>query len=330
MSNNAADKPDILILSSSENYKYAEGIRSNLSRDYETTLWREGFFDQTNLSPLDTFLKKLLYFDAAIIVLGNDDVRLSSPESDERINIPRDNVIFELGATMARYGLSKTFMLVPQSIEVQLPSYFTGINPLTYEQRRDNNYTAATGEACSRIKHDLKKLGNLIFHSDLPGSGLANGYYSNFIQPAIISQDQNQAIDLHDGFPEWVLDDDFSLTILIPSKFMSRSEANEYCEAKLKAKNISMRLRNGRDISVYALPRKSAKQQLKAIDIPTTFLTSRKVIKQVDEYWGRGEDREFRERLEVRESINFARQLKRLIQDDDLVNESKVLIKTID
>src|SRR5690348_594413 len=91
---------------------------------FEVTVWNQGLF-RNGQSPLNSFLKKLLWFDAAIVVLGDDDFRVD-PTTNKTQPVPRDNVVFELGACMARFSKDRTFMVCPKSREVVLPTYFRG------------------------------------------------------------------------------------------------------------------------------------------------------------------------------------------------------------
>jgi hypothetical protein len=118
-------------------------------------------------------------FDAAIIVLGDDDFRLD-PGTSEKQPIPRDNVIFELGARMARVSKDRTFMVCPRSKAVVLPSYFTGI-PVEYydDARMDGEFVPAGGVAVNNIVTRLDSV-----DSTLPAAGLAFGYCDNFVKPA--------------------------------------------------------------------------------------------------------------------------------------------------
>ena len=59
---------------------------------------------------------------------------------------------------MARMGTQKTFLLTPEDPKVKLPTYFKGIEPLTYQKRADGNYVAGTGGACIKIRDRVHKL----------------------------------------------------------------------------------------------------------------------------------------------------------------------------
>ena len=318
------EKPDLLILSSSKSYPVAEGARDNLKEYFEVTLWREGFFSQVNEAPLNTFLKKLIYFDVAVLIMGPDDVRIDPENQQHRINVPRDNVIFELGAAMARFGTHKTFILVPEKPEVKLPSYFKGLSTLEYEERKDHNYQAATGAACVSIRNTVRQLAERIFHSDLPALGLTFGYFFNFVKPIYTSLLEPQGINTGDGSAKWKPADGFTLTVIMPNKFMTRVTADKFM-SKLGTENVHVLLKNGRDVSVYVLKRPHPGLPLHIVDIPTTLFTSLSVIRRVDAYWGAG-DSEFLSRLEMREIASFQRQFLKLIDEDEYVDPGDVFV----
>jgi hypothetical protein len=83
------------------------------------------------------------------------------------------------------------------------------------------------------------------------------------------------------------------------------------------AENVHVLLKDGRDVSVYVEPRKSPDGPLEIIDIPTTLLTSEKVIHKVDSFWGGG-DKAFKETLVRREIAAFGRRIRGLIEEEQL------------
>ena len=72
------DKLHILICSSRKTLPVAEGVKQNLERQFVADLWTEDFFNENNVTALNTFLKKLIRFDALVIVMGPDDVQLDA------------------------------------------------------------------------------------------------------------------------------------------------------------------------------------------------------------------------------------------------------------
>lgn len=317
-------RPHAIIFSSGKAHHIAEAVKENLEmRGFIADTWKENFFDENNVAALHTFLKKLLCFDFAVLVLSDDDIRLDTA-SDSPMPVPRDNVIFELGASMARMGTKKTFLLTPIEPVVTLPTYFRGIGPLTYELRTDSNHLAGTGTACNHIRDRLARLDEDVFHSDLPALGLSYGYFFNFIQPVVETLVEPQRIAFPRGNSDWLPKHGFTLTIVVPEKLMNRHSADDFLQQEIGAANVHVQLKNGRDISVYLLPRSRPDAPLHILDIPTTLLTSEEVIRRVDNFWG-SRDREFRERLTQRELVTFGRRIRGLIQEKQM-SERAVLV----
>lgn len=310
-------KPTIIIFSSKKSLPVAEGIRDNLQQVFETELWTEGLFDENNTIPLWAFLKKLMCYDCAAVVLGDDDVR-QKEGSGTKESVPRDNVIFELGAAMARMGPQKTFVFTPSDKNIVLPSYFRGV--LVKEYRQDPGargcYKASTGSACAEIKRAMTTLTEDAFHSDLPAQGLAIGYFNNFIERLYRELREDQVLQLPDN-KTWNPACGFTVTSFIPDNIITRESADRKLR-ELGATNVLVRLSRDRDMSVYAMPRASEDDPVHILDIPTTLLTSSKVIEKIDAFWGNFGDVLFQERLQQRELLSFTRKLRSMRQQQDL------------
>jgi hypothetical protein len=136
-----------------------------------------------------------------------------------------------------------------------------------------------------------------------------------------------RAVTLPSTDEPWVPDHGYTVTIVVPEKLMNRQNADEFLKSEMHAANVLVQLKDGRDVSVYVLPRKTASSPLHILDIPTTLLTSEKVIRRVDGFWGGG-DRDFRERLFRRELIAFGRRMRGLIVEEQL-SERRVLVVEI-
>ncbi len=321
------NKPHAIVFSSRTSYPIAEAVKENLElQGFTADTWKENFFDANNTAPLNTFLKKLLCFDFAVLVLGADDLRADA-ESGSTTPVPRDNVVFELGATMARMGTQKTFLLTPKEPRVTLPTYFRGLDPLTYELRDDENHVAGTGTACRHIRDRMNRLDEDAFHSDLPALGLAYGYFFNFVRPIHDTLREPQRVTLPASGAPWVPEHGYTLTVVIPDKLMNRQDADEFLKSEMHTANVHVQLKDGRDVSIYVLPRKTPESPLHILDIPTTLLTSEKVIRRVDSFWGGG-DRDFRDRLVQREVAAFARRIRGLIEEEHL-SERRVSVVEI-
>jgi len=325
------EKPTLVVFSSGKLVNIAEAIRDNLARDraegvtFEVTPWTEGFFRSNEIS-LNTFLKNLLRFDAAVVILGADDLRQSTKDGGATLHVPRDNVIFELGACMARLGTQKTFIVIPETPEIVLPSYFEGIYPLKYETRQDGNRDASVGQACRAIREQFAALDRNAYYSDLPAQGLAFGYFFNFVSPVykrLRTCENPLDVDGH-----WLPTCKFSVKVVIPREFLGRDKVDEACTDRGLVK-LDLKLMDGRNISVYRKRRSDPTQPLEIFDIPTTLLTSRRVIERVDAFWGTGE-RKFKEQLERREITNFCRAISDIIAEDRDVSATCVKVISMD
>ena len=315
------DKPEIAIFSSKTLIPIAEAIRDNLKHQFTVTPWTEGFF-RSNEIALNTFLKKLLCFDAAVVVLGADDLRESVSAGGAKEWVPRDNVIFELGACMSRLGTQKVFFVVPESPVVLLPSYFKGFGPLSYEQRADGNLPAAVGSACTAIKTQFAQLNQSAFYSDLPAQGLSFGYFYNFISPTY--RKLRSGAELTAG-ASWKEEAGFAIHIVMPGEtFMNRDQVDKNLRARNLVK-LELPLADGRNISVYHRPRAKADEPLHIYDIPTTLLTSERVIKKVVDFWGGGGEKPFRDSLVRREIASFSRALTDILSEEQLADRVKVI-----
>lgn len=149
-------KPSLFIGSSEEGIDLARSVRAALEADAEVTLWKDGFF-RPGSTYIDSLINSLPRFDFAILVLRPEDLVVSR---DAGTFGPRDNVIFELGLFMGRFGKERTFMLHQANTPIKLPSDLAGVAAATYQwPREDNDYRNAVGGACDSIRKIIGDLG---------------------------------------------------------------------------------------------------------------------------------------------------------------------------
>lgn len=341
-------KPKSVIFSSSEEYSIAEGVYNNLKDHHDVVLWRQ-FFGKNRTTPLWTFFKNLFQYDYAILILSPDSVVWDQVNEDVKGYVPKDNVIFELGATMARLGPQKTILISPDKpnlakpeLTVQLPSYFDDVEPLhfTYERRLKTPKTrkdkmATTKAASEQIIAILNRVSFDDFHSELPGQGLAFGYLQNFIKPVFdvpkapeakssgVSETSSQAVSevitLTAGLKK-------KLVIVIPEDIFDVKNAQTYFKNYPELQNATLHKEGrSRDIGVYIWPRKSDLDTLYIFDIPTTLHTARHFVWQVEQFWRdkdhvkvKRRDDKFIRQLIAREILNFSRILEHEVGKDKL------------
>src|SRR5204862_1639116 len=96
------------------------------------TVWSKGVFG-VGMGTLESLEKATKKNDFAILLLTPDDF---ANKRGERIIIPRDNVIFELGLFMGALGKDRTFIVHPADKNVQIPSDLAGITTATFSTNR--------------------------------------------------------------------------------------------------------------------------------------------------------------------------------------------------
>src|SRR5713226_7557884 len=104
-------KPSVFIGSSGKSKKVAKALRAGLEGIADVTLWWEhpGFRRLGKLF-LPILLEQPERFDFAVMVFGPDDRVVTDKGMFE---VPRDNVVFELGLFMGQLGMGRAFVVVP-------------------------------------------------------------------------------------------------------------------------------------------------------------------------------------------------------------------------
>lgn len=318
-------KPYIVIFSSSKFYPVATAIEQHLKDFYTVHPWKGEFFGENKTTPLWTFFKKLFYYDYAIIILTGDHIIKEKSGSDNERFVPKDNVIFELGATMARLGPQKTVILIPDEPKISLPGYFDDVQPYIFTyQKLGEEYTEAsaldaTREAAGKIKEILDQVTYDTFHSELPAQGLAHAYLSNFLKP-VLDHDLSQTLVLNNESHAWTPESGLTVTVIITDQIVGRRGADEFFAAQQGCYKTNLKLKDGRDPGIYALPRHSENDPLHVLDIPTTLLTAEKIIEKIELFWRQKDnqkvletDQGFVNELKQREIINFRRSLDHML-----------------
>lgn len=161
-------KPRIFIGSSVEGLKIAYAIQQNLRHNAETTVWDQGVFDLTATS-IESLIEVLDNSDFGIFVFSPDDVVKIRGIISQTV---RDNVLFELGLFIGRLGRKRTFIVMPEGIDIKLPTDLLGITPGKYEVgRSDNSDQAATGATSHQIRLSIEKLGSRNIERSEPVTG---------------------------------------------------------------------------------------------------------------------------------------------------------------
>jgi hypothetical protein len=128
----------------------ARAVQQVLDRDFETRVWDQEVFRFSEY-PLESLAAELDRADFGIFVLAPADV---SEVRGERYDVPRDNVVFELGLFIGRLGRHRSFIIIPRDARrLHLPSDIGTLTIGDYDAtRKDGNWVAALGGCCNQIR----------------------------------------------------------------------------------------------------------------------------------------------------------------------------------
>jgi CAP12/Pycsar effector protein, TIR domain/Thoeris protein ThsA, Macro domain len=150
-------KQRLFIGSSTQAKRVAEAVQAQLDGDeFEATVWDQGVF-KLSRDALDSLLNALDHSDAGIFILRADDLTIreaSAPGEDRRRATVRDNVVFELGMFIGRFGRDRAFMLTPERDAPELPSDLEGVTTAVYDGDAQN-LRSAVGRACTEVREAL-------------------------------------------------------------------------------------------------------------------------------------------------------------------------------
>ena len=126
------NRPTVFIGSSSERIQTAEALKAGLVPYAEATVWNEaGAFEQ-NDSIFGGLLRAADQFDFAVFVFDADDKALIR---QSRVQVVRDNVLFEFGLFTGRIGRGRTFRLSAKGApKTHIPVDLAGIVHLTFSK----------------------------------------------------------------------------------------------------------------------------------------------------------------------------------------------------
>ena len=148
-------KPSIFIGSTGERSDIADAMVQQLSPIAEVTHWQDAFPPGPTI--FDNLMSLKDAFDFAVFVLTADDF-INIRGSD--YNVPRDNVIFELGLFLGSIGAGRVFAVIDENVKTKLPSDLGGVVYLVYNgNRQDKKVSAALRPACISIREQVASRG---------------------------------------------------------------------------------------------------------------------------------------------------------------------------
>jgi hypothetical protein len=149
-------RPRVFIGSSTEGLEVARALQSALYYDSEPVIWSQGVFGLSG-GTLETLVAECDQFDFAVFVLSADDLIERREQSG---NVPRDNVLFELGLFMGRLGRDRTFFVHCRTDKLLIPTDLAGVTAASYLPPSEPRYIhAALSVATSPILSAVQTLG---------------------------------------------------------------------------------------------------------------------------------------------------------------------------
>src|SRR5262245_18161426 len=115
----------VFVASSSEQIGVAKAAAAALrSEQLEAKVWDEDTFDFSD-SYMESLERELDRADFAVVIFTADD---HANVRGKKVNLPRDNVIFELGLFTGRLGRKRCFFMIDGASETEVASDLSGVN----------------------------------------------------------------------------------------------------------------------------------------------------------------------------------------------------------
>lgn len=198
-------KPSVFIGCARESLEVAYALQEELEYDAEVTVWPQSIFRPSS-NTLEELTKQLHRFDFGIFVTTPDDSAVVRGEPRE---LPRDNVILELGMFIGRLGRERCFIIAPRGDKkLRIPSDLLGLAALEYDpQRLDGNIQAALGPACNKIRKEIKSRGlSRVPKSHIPAKRMRRSDFSKATKATIESHFRKITEEIHQtGEPACIL-----------------------------------------------------------------------------------------------------------------------------
>ncbi len=305
-------KPRLFIGSSSEGLATAEYLKQRLAKDFDCVIWDDGQVFGLNVSYLDSLLKAGSMFDFGILVATKDDKTTSrKKESDS----PRDNVVFEFGLFMGRLGKFRTLILLEKG--TKLPSDMSGIHVSQYSSGKTGPNRASLDKQIAVIRSHIQERNKLQELGLLPSTGVAMGYYSNFIG-RVCEYLRSKQTEVIDGASYSA----FEVQIVIPKSLERNMQgrAADYFK-KHGFREHTFTPSTGREIKTTIAAAKKPRGKLFICDMPTTLTPLYDAIEMYLQKGHTGKSKE-QELIEARELNNFVAVLKAKVAEDSFCSQA--------
>lgn len=304
-------KPSIFIGSSSEALTLATAVKDELGKYFNADLWSENLFDLGE-DTLNNLLRFVQCYDFAILVLTDDDQTIGRNVTQAS---PRDNVVLELGLFMGALGRRRAFQLVAQTAggAPKIPSDLLGSTavylPKGFHLHIDSaQLTKHLEQLVETIKQRSLESGLQL----LPSTGLAIGYFQNFVLPVCQELASLPSVKIG-GVDVDISKDNFDFTVVLPTTLSDASIHGARKFAKTQNAQEFVLKTSSRPFPFYVSTAVVA-GRVAFWDYPTTLRASHEAIRiaLAGPYLAYGKHHAI---LDQKEIANFERTLRILLQD---------------
>lgn len=298
-------KKQIFIGSSKEGLQIANTIKDSLEKiiNAECTVWNQFGVFQINKSALESLMRGRFMYDFVILVATKDDI---ARVRGVKLNVPRDNVIFEFGLYLGALGDSRTIIF--QEEGAKLPTDLLGLTLPRYSVKRKN-----VEQEVSKVAEIIKKT---MAHPEiqlLPSTALAVGYFYSFIKDVTTAlHSQKNVLTIKTA--QYPCN---QVTVVLPLELSDNiSEKASVFYSKHKLDITEIESSGKRPFKIQYAYDKAGADKVKIIDIPTTLNTIRHCcsLLLIDPKVGVSDAQKL---IEKRELFNFKQTLEILISQND-------------
>ena len=143
-------RPVVFIGSSSESKEVVHAMQTIFRKDDVVIRpWtKTGVFSASHF-PIEDLEFEVQASDFGILVLGPDDRVISRSRS---YSAPRDNVIFELGLFMGSISRHRTFLVMPDKLDLKIPSDLMGLTVLRYATGSKQSLSTRLRPVCHQLR----------------------------------------------------------------------------------------------------------------------------------------------------------------------------------
>lgn len=214
--------PNVFIMSSSSGLSVARALGDILSREkrIDVRIWDSHF--RAGEAFIDRLQSTMIQYDFGLSVLTPDDLTTVRAQKAKE---PRDNVILELGLCIGSRGRRRALPIVVK-VGKEKPSLPTDVRGMINHTIEVDQLDHDNATMVSIIERDGEAIAKRILElydtpepTILPSTGLAMGYFENFIHSVMSGLHFFRQVNLIDGkskIPSAVALDRVMLTICIP------------------------------------------------------------------------------------------------------------------